>query len=536
MPTAHNAIGLTVSVVLLGGYALAAAAAAVPVTAPRLSIADSVRAAISDNPAVQIQTARVRASLGALETARAEFSSQLSGSVGAGRDRSPLTGLQRAQFAGIDQSISDTSFYELALQRKFRSGLRLSSGISVTRSLLSAAGPQASSLPQLSADNIARVSLEAIQPLWKGAGVTANSANETGAARVHEAALLQLLHVGSERGLLAAIAYWNHAAAARSSEIASESVKRSQRLLEQTQILVKADKRAAADLSQLRADLADNQAQQVLAEQRLYQSRQELVRAMGLPVEVSAALPPLQDLLPEAASAAFARDLRAQVFCALAARQRYDLKAARQLSIAAEAFMRAAEANSQHRLDARASLGYTGVDSGSTIGHYFTALSENIGGANYGVGLQYEYQFGNNAANGQLLARRAQYEEARLAEQNLARNIQADVDIAVHELSASYSSLERAEVALQHHRRALDSEQKRFEQGFSTLFNLIQFQDRLDLAQNQHVNNQLRFAVVLISLRHDTGSFLRAGADDLAPQPDDYFRLPDLSAVNEQRE
>src|SRR5690606_19684430 len=93
-------------------------------------------------------------------------------------------------------------------------------------------------------------------------------------------------------------AYWDYVGAVRVRDALGVTAERAQRLLDETETLVAADERPAADLIALRADVARRRAALLQADQAVFQARQALGLAMGGTAEAAAALGPPSDALP----------------------------------------------------------------------------------------------------------------------------------------------------------------------------------------------------------------------------------------------
>src|SRR5690606_14930311 len=101
-----------------------------------------------------------------------------------------------------------------------------------------------------------------------------------------------------------------------------ESEARARRLLRETETLVAADQRPAADLDQLRADVADKAGRRVRADRDVSAARLALGEAMGLGASAAAALPMPGDAFPGASGTGTAADLAAAAMVELALSRR----------------------------------------------------------------------------------------------------------------------------------------------------------------------------------------------------------------------
>ena len=495
-----------------------------------LTLVEAVQATLAQDLSIRQQDAQIERQAANLLAARSPFETSLSTTASYGRDRSPLTALQRTQFDGITETISDATGLEASAQRLFRSGLVLRPSLTLSRSNLDVGGTLAGDArPVFVADNLARFELLAVQPLLRGRGSAVVAAGERAARLGVDAARHQRDHVASLRVLNTVLAYWQYVAAAQRLAIVDESQARAIRLFDEMTRLVDADRLPRADLDPLRADLADKEATAVLAAQAVDVARQQLGQAMGLTQEQARRLAPASDdfsALPDALdSADIALDF--QALTAQAMQRRNDLAAQQGVLGAADVLRRAAGQQRRHRLDLSAAVGYTGLDNGDAVGQFFSPVATNVGGLNFSAALRYDLPVSNRAARGAYAQADADYSAERLAEEQVMRQIAFDVDLARDDVAASAAAYSSTRRAVGFHRQALESERAKFRQGFSTLFNVILFQDRLTFAESRWIDAQARLAAALVRLRFETGTLPLPSAQSGPLRLDGFTSLPD---------
>ena len=74
---------------------------------------------------------------------------------------------------------------------------------------------------------------------------------------------------------------------------------------------------------------------------------------------------------------------------------------------------------------------------------------------------------------------------------------------------------------------AFANEQEKFQNGLTTLINVILFQERLTLAETQYIQFQQQFAIDLATLRFETGMLMNAeylNQDELYER--DFYQIP----------
>ncbi len=138
-------------------------------------------------------------------------------------------------------------------------------------------------------------------------------------------------------------------------------------------------------------------------------------------------------------------------------------------------------------LDLVGSLGLNGLsgDSSTTNGAYDTALSEAFS-TKFGLwefGLNLSYPLGNRAAKSQLAAKRLEVTQLLLDIKDLEKNIVVEVREAHRQIETNIKRVQATRVARKLAEEKLNAEEKKFEVGLSTSFNVLEFQE--DLAEEQ---------------------------------------------------
>ena len=260
---------------------------------PGLSLLDAAQITLSAQPQITFQREQVIVAEGLLQAATGRFDMRLGGSVDSGRTTTPLR--LQDQPANLTTALTNQTRFTFGLDKPLRSGLIISPVIGVTRTGLNY-DPLAT--------NRAAVSFGVTQPLMRGRGEAVVTAAET-AARYDLSATTATCATAALSVYQTAVAYWNYVAAYRNLEILQASEARARRLVEETQTLINAGNRPAADLRQVNGNLVERTALRTAYQQSVFEARQTLGLAMGLQADRAAALPspadpfpPLADNLP----------------------------------------------------------------------------------------------------------------------------------------------------------------------------------------------------------------------------------------------
>ncbi|HEY0014960.1 MAG TPA: TolC family protein [Longimicrobium sp.] len=483
--------------------ALACAGAAVPAGAQRpdgLTLDEVLRTTLAANADIQSAAWEVERQAAGVRVAHGAFDPQVTATVSSRDERSPLFGAQ--DVPGI--ASTRTLTYGLGVDQPYRSGLVVSPSLAFSR--LDAAGQG------IGPRNQAVASLGVTLPLLRGRGGGLAVAGERASVMLHSASASALDYRRSAALLAAVEAYWSYAAAYARLDVLRQTEERTARIVAQTQTLVDADARPRVDLLPVQANLASRRAARISGERGLIGARQELGRAMGIaPAEVLR-LPPPATAFPRGPGAAGIAADSGLVRQAL--RLRPDLEAARRQRDAARDLLAGYRGETRPRLDLSVTLGYQGLEAGGELGRLVSPFYSELGGMHTRLELTYGMPLRNRLAGGQALQGAAAERQAELAYAELRRQVELDAAAALETLRSSAAELAEFGEAARLHALTLESEQRRYQLGTSTIFDIIDAEEGLTSATLAEIEARARYAVSLARLRHTTGTLSAAGAAD----------------------
>lgn len=481
---------------LVRAAALAVLAAAAPARAqqPGLTLEDVLRTTLDANADIRAAAWEVERQGAGVDVASGSFDPQMTVAMASRDERNPQFGAQ--DLPGI--ASTRTLAYSLGVEQPFRSGLVVSPALSFSR--LDAAGTS------LGPRNQAIASLGVTMPLLRGRGGGLAVASERSAAMLHAASAAELAHRRSQTLLGATEAYWNYAAAHARMDVLRGTEERSARLVDQTRTLVAADQRPAVDLLPMEANLASRRAARITGERGLIAARQELGRAMGIDPAAVLRLPPPATAFPTGPGGDGVDAEPGLVDDAL--RQRRDLEAARREHDASRDLLAGYRGEARPRLDLTVTLGYQGLEAGDELGRFVSPFYSELGGMHTRVELTYGMPLRNRLAGGRARQGAAAEQQAALRYAELQRQVQLDAAAAQETLQRSAEELTLFGEAARLHGLALESEQRRFRLGTSTIFDIINAEDGLTSATLAEIDARTRYAVSLARLRHTTGSLI----------------------------
>jgi outer membrane protein TolC len=358
------------------------------------------------------------------------------------------------------------------------------------------------------------------QPLLRGRGASATAAAESAAKLDAEVSLQQARQTTAQRLRDACLAYFAYGAAYQSVTRWMEAEQRAKRLLDEEERLVRASEHPAADLKLLAANLADVSASRSNAEQLALEARQRLGVAMGLSWdEIERIGAPADDFVHISMPSALSGDALSQLI-KTAWESRPDVLAADLQVRSADIRAYAARRTLLPKLDLQANLGYAGLSEGNGAAPFFTAPYERVSGVNFLAGLSLEYPLQNNAARGELAQRDAESKRAELIRDNLKRQIGAALALVSSTLRTALITLQNAEASVAAYREAVENERKKVRAGLTTLFDVIQIEGRLNLAEQNLLTARARVAALTAQLRYESGTMLIQKGKQFAVSPE----------------
>jgi outer membrane protein len=425
---------------------------------------------------------------------------------------------------------TNRSDFSVGLQKRFRTGL-----IAEARSNYNSASDNlpinnfgVDVGPNLS-DDAASATIALTQPILRGNGLKVTTAFERSAALDIESAKQNFeLNIAFELSQLGK-SYWQYVAGYESLKIFQSNENRVRRVLEITRELVKADKKPESDLIQIQADLADKERQTTVAEQSLFAARMNLGRVIGISEEESQLIGNPVNNFPTIMESKFTQENQESFFVSLAKENRKDITAIDFTLEGLDLQLSAAKNSTLPQLDITGFVTYGGASVGGGIDQYFNAFSNNQGrSAVTGLGLTFSFPLNNNLAKANMAKNKIAIDDQNIAYTNLIRNVELNISIANNNLRNSVLILEKAEKTLKYYQQVFDNEQTKFQNGLTTLLNLILFQERLTFSQLDYMQAQQQFASAIVDLRFETGTLLKTELNAITQEDlkETFYTLP----------
>lgn len=469
---------------------------------PSLSFAEAVRQTIKKQPNIQLVEEQVEANKGSYQQQGGQFDIVLTSSVSQSRISTPLLTASRISLK-TSKTTNQVTEYNIGVSKELRHGIVLNPSVNLTNT----------NDLVLNAETINRatVNFSIKAPLLRNRGKSANAADEEAARISYESSKFSLRQTISGSILNVVQAYWNTLAAMNNYKIAKETEERAKNMHEKAQILVDAGELPAAELDQLAANLAGKTADRIESTQSLFSTKQTLGLAMGLHYEEIVATPLPSDLLPESVDINHGDFFGNQNYIEIILKRRDDHTALKMRQESANVLLVSAKKNLRSRLDLDLDFGYTGLNEqehDTNFKDHLHAFIDHEAGLNVRAMFSFERPLYNSLRRGTFALREAEYKQAVIRVNDLARTIVSNVSVAISDVINSAAELKKAHESVLLYRTAVEKEKKKLKLGMGTIINLIDIDDRLTLALLNEVSAKLNYNNAIIRLRFEMGFIL----------------------------
>lgn len=484
---------------------------------------------IQQSPDLQRQAYTVQLVESDRQLAKGVFDYRLVSGLNFFRDQSfLLEGDSRFSSVG-GELLSNTFSFNGGISRTFRTGLQTNIGVNYSRFVDSYPFDQFgdAELPYL-ATNLTSLRVSFVQPLLRGRGKKFAAANESFAIKALESANLQQEFVLATEVFSMLLTYWDYVASYERLKIFKENEERIQQVYEITEELVSADRKSINELNQIKADLANQQRQTILAEQTFLRDKQNLGRIIGLSEEDNSLISVPISPFPRLEDTGYSPDLDTEAFFELAQTYRTDIQSLQKFKEAQEINLARANNDMNPQVDLLGAADLGGSVRGNSLDRAFTPLGQLPGNTNlFQLGLSFQFPINNNEAQANLLASQVAVNDQTVNIENRIRNIHINIQVSTNNLHFSALKLERARENLEYSQAVFQAEELKFKNGLTTLINLILFQQRLTFAQLDYLDSLQEFAVTLAQLRNETGTlvpFIKKG--EYLLDINHFYRVP----------
>jgi outer membrane protein TolC len=471
----------------------------------RISLQEAIQTALENN--LQVQVARETREVGRSNVLvnSGSFDWVLNSSLSMARNKD-LSRFDKTSFFKTSENTSTTRSFSVGVSKLFDFGgslnLTYKPTYGSTRSTVEYNLPQpaASSVTPFPYDG--NLSATFTQPLLKGFGrattesllvVARKSAQQ--ADLTFQKAIIDL--VASTESL-----YWDVVFAQKNLENKKAALSLANKQLRENQIRVQVGTLAPIEVTSAEAAVALKEQEIISAEAQFLNAKDALLRAL-YPTAVRPST-----LEPTDAPSIKPLDMDEAAAERMALEKRIELKNSRLDLESKQVLEEAARNRTKPQLDL--SVGYAGASS-SRDG--YSGVQSDVFGAKYpgyNAALTFAMPIANRAAKGSEAVARANRRSSELALRDLELGIALEVRQALRTLDASEKGVKAAEKTRIFREKNLEAEQKKFENGMSTNFFVLQRQDELDQSRASELQSRIAYAKAVTALEKAVGNLLEA--------------------------
>ncbi len=412
------------------------------------------------------------------------------------------------ELIGAQVNIVRQRTFNLGLSQLFATGAEASVSWSNSRSKTN------SSYYFLNPSYNSGLTLSLTQPLLKGFGTDVTRSNIEVARRNRKISLLEFERIVTSTLQQVESAYWNLVYTGENLKVQQESLKLAQDLLDQTRTRVRIGTSAPIDIVQSEATVAAREQSIIIAENAVQAAADQLKQLMGFEnlTDWTSQIVPLDSLGEPGGPVDLDESIRTGL------NQRVELKE----QVVNEEIQRlgvlVADNATRPQLDLFLNYGRIGVDgtvnaagAGTTANGGWGDAIQQIWNQTYdqwSAGVNFSFPLGNHQARATLAQRRFQLDSAKQAIAAERQQVIADVRQAVRNLADNAKSISAAVKARELAEQNLDAEQKKFANGMSTNYQVLQIQADLAAAQVAELNSRVAYRDSRVAYDVAVGSLL----------------------------
>lgn len=356
----------------------------------------------------------------------------------------------------------------------------------------------------------ANITFVITQPLLRGFLYNPNAVTEAADALELDAVYLDTLQTISQFIVNTANKYWEVVAAKQILKVQEYSAKRSAELIEDIKKLIEADIAPPSDIYQPQAQHAQKVLLVIQSKQALFTAIDDLRLAMGVPayefrMDVEYDVDDFLDIgLPQLEAFQTALPL----WFTQAIKERYDMLALHARLAEAEIELKGAYNEALPQVNVIGGVTKSNFFLGEKAKSFLSAYTAKDSETDWTCSINFSMPIYNDAAKGDIRQRRGKKWQVIYALDRLSQTIVKQIrDLATNQLSL-YFQVKQAEEVVEKNKILVANEVKRVEAGYSTVFNLIDFENKLQDAHLNFILIRKQVMQNLAALRYQTNTLL----------------------------
>lgn len=315
----------------------------------------------------------------------------------------------------------------------------------------------------------------------------------------------EFLQTVSEQIKTAIQDYWDLVAANKIHMVNIKTVEILKSIASSTERLIEGDRLAPADLNEQFAEICRESRDQNASEQDVYAAYNLLLYDMGQTQEEFLMDVPNLDLDEFPDIKRNKEEWRVQHLLELAEMNRGDLLASALRIREANWNLRLAKREVLPDLDVKVAFNYTNSTANNAAKPFFSSVSASQPEKDLIAEVRLSFPIFNNKARGEKRQRRAELSERRLLHDKLNANVRTNVATALRAQLELIDRVQYADCAAEKYIKTLKEEIKRYKAGYSTLFILIDYENRLRQTLIERILSHAEYAKNIVELLFQTG-------------------------------
>lgn len=361
------------------------------------------------------------------------------------------------------------------------------------------------------ATNIGTITFRIEQPLLRDFMYSLDTVNEIAAKYELSAVFFDNLQNISQQILNTTLQYWEVVGLQNLITINKQAEERIIKLTEEIKQLIKEDQLARTDIDQPLAQIERQRLVGIELSQNLYDAVQTLKFNMG-DIDLRARDPDfllaIDDFPPVQLDVERLRCLSNEMIH-FATNYRYNIQASIQRQFALTALLEGAYNQVLPEVNLRGVVSSRDFRRGNSAEPILKPLKLKNPQTNWTIGVHVSVPLYNDAALGNLKTRQSQRSQATLATQLIVQETIADLREAIFNQIALANELTKARALVELNQTLITNERKKLLEGFSTLFVLLDFENRLTLSLSDEIEIRKQFVQNIARIRFLTGTLLR---------------------------
>ena len=458
-----------------------------------LTLSEALQRLLANNPSIKVSQQSLDMARGDLLKAQGGFDWTLGSQFSRSRDIEDIV--------GTNDYKTESSAVGLSLSRKTRYGPTVTQQAQVV-SLDYRSRP-------VDSTNYGTVIFQITIPLLKGSGLVSAAAGENASLAAVRASEYSLAHSVADSARDMINKYWQYLAATRQLEQARKAEQRVATLLQETQLLVDAEQLPRSSLSGVQASLAGKTAQHQARKYDVKEAWQVLSLTFGPSAAALAEGPPPITDFPDLDNARL--NLSGDLVSYLiknALERRHDLLTQKEIIESNTILLNAAKHDLRPQLDMSLSVGYQGLERGDGVPAFYEGLIHGKSDPTWKAMISFSTPLENRWAKGNFMSKRAALESSRITTDALTAQIRTQVSLAVASLQSLSAQLKASRESVAQYLKAVEDEREKLRLGFSTIFEVIDYQDRLAAAQVQLISVTSQLAQAVVDLHFYAGALI----------------------------